>query len=98
MRPSCTKVKVQVDLMANIPKYMEIMVVNSATMESRVGKVRIKYDFLSKYCKQCKLQGHEEQECRTLHPELKVDMENVSRYKEKESKSVKEYEGMKGIQ
>lgn len=26
---------------------------------------------LSKYCKACKLQGHDESNCRVLHPELK---------------------------
>ncbi|XP_070056525.1 uncharacterized protein [Nicotiana tomentosiformis] len=32
--------------------------------------VRIQYDMLSKYCKECKLQGHDEIECWRLHPEL----------------------------
>lgn len=30
----------------------------------------IKYDYLPKYCKECKLQGHDELECWKLHLEL----------------------------
>lgn len=32
--------------------------------------VRIKYNYLPKYCKSCKIQGHDEEQCYVLHPEL----------------------------
>lgn len=74
-RPSCAKVKVQVDLLAEFPKFVEMEIVNSNTKESTVEKVKIQYDFMPKYCQKCKLQGHEEQECRVLHPELQKNYE-----------------------
>ncbi|KAG5617651.1 hypothetical protein H5410_017475 [Solanum commersonii] len=84
-RPSCAKVKVQVDLLADLPKCVEMEIVNSTTTESRVEHVKIKYDFLPKYCKKCML--HNEQECRVLHPELKhVQLEN-------EEKDVNDHNG-----
>uniref|UniRef100_M1CST3 Uncharacterized protein n=1 Tax=Solanum tuberosum TaxID=4113 RepID=M1CST3_SOLTU len=71
-RPSCARVKVQVDLLADLPKVIELEVRNEDTDTSRVEKVKIQYDLLPKYCQTCKLQGHAEMECRVLHPELKV--------------------------
>ncbi|XP_060182975.1 uncharacterized protein LOC132612922 [Lycium barbarum] len=68
-RPSCAKVKVEVDLLATLPKRINI----AEEDESGILKskwVRINYDYLPKYCKHCKLQGHEEKECRVLNPEL----------------------------
>ncbi|KAH0776717.1 hypothetical protein KY290_008128 [Solanum tuberosum] len=70
-RPSCTRVKVQVDLMSEFPKFVELEVVNEETKTSRVEKVHIQYDMLPKYCKLCKLQGHTKSVCRMLHPELR---------------------------
>ncbi|KAH0722567.1 hypothetical protein KY290_005219 [Solanum tuberosum] len=61
-RPSCTRVKVQVDLLFDFPKFVEVEVRNDDTKESRVEKVNIPYDMLLKYCKHCKVQGHEEEE------------------------------------
>ncbi|KAF3685427.1 hypothetical protein FXO37_00638 [Capsicum annuum] len=50
----------------------------SSGKEARVDKIKIKYNFLPKYCKRCKLQGHKEDECRSLHPELKKKVtENI---------------------
>lgn len=73
-------------------------IVNDITMESRIEKVKIRYDFLPKYCTKCKLQGHDEQERRVLHPKLKIAKENVSQYGELESRAVKEQQGMKKSQ
>lgn len=39
-------------------------------MEIVAKWIDIKYDYLSKYCKNCKLQGHNEKECFVLHSEL----------------------------
>ncbi|KAG5630298.1 hypothetical protein H5410_002015 [Solanum commersonii] len=49
-------------------------VVNEKTKPSRVEKIRIQYDMVPKYCKQCKLQGHAESDCRVLHPKLRKTM------------------------
>ncbi|XP_055822157.1 uncharacterized protein LOC129890681 [Solanum dulcamara] len=68
-RPSCAKIKVEVDLLATLPKRINI----AEKDESGILKskwVRINYDYLPKYCKHCRLQGHEEKECRSLNPEL----------------------------
>ncbi|KAG5632321.1 hypothetical protein H5410_004038 [Solanum commersonii] len=46
-------------------------IINEKTKESRMEKVKIQYDMLPKYCKQCKVQGHEDETCRSLHPELR---------------------------
>ncbi|KAF3623205.1 hypothetical protein FXO37_31978 [Capsicum annuum] len=71
-RPRCARVKVQVDLLTEFLDFMEMQIVNDKTNESRIEKVKIKYDFLPKYYKECKLQGHNELECRVLHPKLKT--------------------------
>lgn len=60
-----------VDLIANLSKYVAMEIVNSTAKKSRIEKVKIQYDFLPNYCKKCMLLGHNEQECRILHPELK---------------------------
>ncbi|KAG5585340.1 hypothetical protein H5410_045774 [Solanum commersonii] len=69
-QPSCARVKVQVDLLANFPKFVEIEIVNEDTKESRIERVKIHYDMLPRYCLHCKVQGHAEEECRSIHPEL----------------------------
>lgn len=69
-RPSCAKVKVQMDIMDDLSKYVEIEIMNSIMNEVRVEKVKIQYDLLPKYCRKYMLQGHNKQKCRILHPEL----------------------------
>lgn len=64
--------KVQVDLTAKIPDYVEIEVVNGNIKESMVEQIKIQYDFLLKYSMNCKHQGHNETQCRILHPELRL--------------------------
>lgn len=73
-RPNCTRVKVQVNLLADLPEYVEVEIITSQTKESRVEQVKIKYDYLPKYCGECSLQGHNKQECRILHPELRQEL------------------------
>lgn len=72
IRPSCSGVKVQVDLAAKLLDHVEIKVINCTTKEARIQTVRIQYDMLPKYCYNYNLQVHEELECRSLHPELKT--------------------------
>ncbi|KAH0649909.1 hypothetical protein KY284_029821 [Solanum tuberosum] len=77
-RPSCGRVKVEVDLLGEFPKRINICMkkTNGEVMEKWV---RIKYDYVPKYCKTCMLQGHDEQQCFVEHPEL---------YPKKEKKNV----------
>lgn len=68
-RPSCARVKVEVDLLGEFSKRINI------GTKIKTGKIRekwvsIRYDYVSKYCKNCKLQGHNEKECYILHHDL----------------------------
>lgn len=69
IRPSCARVKVEVDLLQKFPKRIKVGV---RKLNGEVDKkwVRIKYDYIPKYCTTCKIQGHTEEECYFLHPEL----------------------------
>lgn len=71
-RPSRARVKVLVDLLADLPKNVRMDIDNEASGETRTEWVKIQYDLLPKYCKQFRLQGHDEFECWKLHPELMV--------------------------
>ncbi|KAH0706171.1 hypothetical protein KY285_010690 [Solanum tuberosum] len=72
-RPSCARVKVQVNLLADLPKFVELEIEDPISQSSRVERIKVLYDVLPKYCKKCKLQGHNEDDCKVLHPELKKD-------------------------
>ncbi|KAK4337526.1 hypothetical protein RND71_042013 [Anisodus tanguticus] len=67
-RPSCARVKVEIDLLKEHPSRVLIQVKNGGKTKSQW--IPIKYDFLPKYCRTCKLQGHDENGCWTIHPEL----------------------------
>lgn len=49
IKPSCARVKVQVDLLAEFPKHKEMEIVNKKTKESRPEQVKIQYDTMPKY-------------------------------------------------
>ncbi|WMV15250.1 hypothetical protein MTR67_008635 [Solanum verrucosum] len=68
-RPSCARVKVEVNLQGEFPKRINIGV-RKQSGEVVEKWIRIKYDYVPKYCVTCRLQGHNEQECYALHPEL----------------------------
>lgn len=42
--------------------------------------IQIRYDYLPKYCKTCKLQGHNKEECFVLHPELFEERKKERRF------------------
>lgn len=69
-RPSCARVKVLIDLLDDLPKKVRMDIENEATGTVRTEWVKIQYDYIPKYCKECRLHGHNEEECRRLHPEL----------------------------
>ncbi|KAH0709038.1 hypothetical protein KY284_010465 [Solanum tuberosum] len=68
-RPSCARVKVEVDLLEEFPIRINIGM-RKKTGEIMEKWVTIKYDYVPKYCKTCKLQGHNENDCYVIHPEL----------------------------
>ncbi|KAG5572392.1 hypothetical protein H5410_062158 [Solanum commersonii] len=70
-RPSCERVKVQVNLLGELPKFVELEVVDPVKNSSNVEKIKVVYDMLPKYCRKCKLQGHNEDDYRFLHLELR---------------------------
>ncbi|KAG5631116.1 hypothetical protein H5410_002833 [Solanum commersonii] len=69
-RPSCARVKVEVNLLGEFPKWIKIGVRKQSTGEVVEKWIRIKYDYVPKYCKTCKLQGHDEKAYYVMHPEL----------------------------
>lgn len=69
-RPSCARVKVLVDLLAELPKKIRMDIDEEIYGGIRTEWVKVQYDMLPKYCKECKLQGHNEIECWRLHPVL----------------------------
>ncbi|KAH0650073.1 hypothetical protein KY284_029985 [Solanum tuberosum] len=85
-RPSCTRVKVEVDLLSDFSKRIKIGVRKQSTREVVEKWITIKYDYVSKYCTTCKLQGHDEKACYILHPELypKEDKDNKDKVLEGE--------------
>ncbi|KAK4356747.1 hypothetical protein RND71_022357 [Anisodus tanguticus] len=70
-RPSCDRVKVEADLLQEHPQKYNIQLMNGEEMETISYKIR--YDFLSKYCSTCMLQGHDLQGCWKEHPELQPE-------------------------
>lgn len=70
-RPSCAIVKVQLNLLGELPEFVEIEIKNKKEVTTSVVKIRVEYDVLPKYCRKCKLQGYNEDNCRVLHPNLR---------------------------
>lgn len=56
--------------------------------------IHIKYDYVPKYYKECKLQGHNEKECYAIHTELypkddvEEEEEKKTQNKEKKTKEI----------
>uniref|UniRef100_A0A1S3Y8I6 DUF4283 domain-containing protein n=1 Tax=Nicotiana tabacum TaxID=4097 RepID=A0A1S3Y8I6_TOBAC len=70
-RSSCAKVKVEVNLMANLPQRIKIVEEEDETGPEEFKWIKIRYDYMPKYCKSCKKQGHKEEECWVINPELR---------------------------
>lgn len=64
MRLSCARVKVQVDLLSDLPKFVQLEVTDPSKNSFKVEKVKVMYGMLPKYCKKCRLLGHNEDEDR----------------------------------
>ncbi|WMV44980.1 hypothetical protein MTR67_038365 [Solanum verrucosum] len=65
-RPSTARVKVEIDLLANLPHRMRIQYVDQKTGKSVEQFQKFVYDNLPFYCNFCKHQGHNESDCRLL--------------------------------
>ncbi|KAH0709248.1 hypothetical protein KY284_010675 [Solanum tuberosum] len=72
--PDIEELHIQIPKQCNVKGdcKIDLEVVNEDTRTSRVVKIRIQLAMVPKYCKECKLQGHIEQECRVLRPELRA--------------------------
>lgn len=64
-RSSYARVKMRVDLSSHFPKQVNMKILYGGTKA-----IRMKYDFLPKYCTKCKLHGYANDTRRVLHPEL----------------------------
>ncbi|KAH0755697.1 hypothetical protein KY290_025967, partial [Solanum tuberosum] len=72
-RPSCARVKVLVDRKSDFPKAIQMNIDNIEMGEIRSNMVVIQYDYVPKYYFECKMQGHDKENCKVL---------NHRRYKE----------------
>lgn len=54
-----------------------MVVVDEFTEAKCTINVLIQYDALLKYCKECRLQGHNDEECRKLNPNLRKYHKNA---------------------
>ncbi|KAH0712533.1 hypothetical protein KY289_008492 [Solanum tuberosum] len=86
-RPSCARVKVEVDLLGEFPRRINIGM-RMKTGEIKEKWITIKYDYVPKYYNNSKLQGHNEKECFVLHPELyPKEEEHAENYMNKSNES-----------
>lgn len=70
-QPSCARVKVLVDLNANLPMIVKMEIYNENPRGSLIIQVKIHYDHLPKYFFEYKIQGHNMENCWYLHHELR---------------------------
>lgn len=87
IRPSCARVKVEVDLLSDLPKRVNVGIKKKS---DEIVWITIKYDYLPKYCKNCKLQGHNEKDCFVLHPKLYPKEEDLNTGVEDKKEEVRE--------
>lgn len=78
MRPSCAKVNVEVNLVAKFPQIIRINEYKDIAGEIKSKWIKVQYNYIPKYCRECYLQEHGENTYGTIHPKL------FDRYKEAE--------------
>lgn len=88
-RPSLSKVKIEVDLMAKLPQGIRISEEDDTSGEIKYKWIKVQYDYMPKYCKECCLQGHDEHSCWNIHPELYEAGNAVENRKEEKDNSQK---------
>lgn len=69
-RPSCARVKVEIDMTADLHQRIRINEEDNTTGIIKSKWIQVQYDYMPKYCKECKLQGHDDNQCWNKHPEL----------------------------
>ncbi|KAK4732195.1 hypothetical protein R3W88_025183 [Solanum pinnatisectum] len=77
-RPSCPRVKIEVDLTATLPQRVKINEEDDNTGQIKSKWIKVQYDYIPKYCTECCLQGHDEHNCWALHLEFGKVIENKS--------------------
>ncbi|KAF3622056.1 hypothetical protein FXO37_32491 [Capsicum annuum] len=91
IRPSCTRKKVLIDLKGKFPKSVLMDIVNEVTGERRTEVISIKYDYLPRYCEDCKMQGHSDGEYKNSSKGNDGNKVEVIDAKEKEEQIVKNH-------
>ncbi|XP_060182422.1 uncharacterized protein LOC132612098 [Lycium barbarum] len=69
-RPTTTKVRVEIDLMKSLVHEINIHILNSNGNFDIITQ-RVEYESVPPFCFHCKVQGHQDNICRIVHPELK---------------------------
>lgn len=64
------KVKVEVDLTKKLPQRVRITEEDDNIGKRKFKWIKVQYDHLPKYYKECHLQGHDKSNCVTIHLEL----------------------------
>lgn len=65
------------NLLANFPQRIKIVEEEYETGPEESKWIKIKYDYVPKYFKTCKKQGHNEQQCWVINPQLHKKQEDV---------------------
>ncbi|OIS97070.1 hypothetical protein A4A49_00208 [Nicotiana attenuata] len=84
-RPSCAKVKVAINLLAKPTQRIKIVDAEDEFGPKESKWIKIKYNYMPKYCNTCKKQGHIELDCGVVHPKLHRKFDEVdesSKHKE----------------
>ncbi|KAH0650402.1 hypothetical protein KY284_030314 [Solanum tuberosum] len=64
-RPSCARVKVLVDLKGKFPNSVQMNIEDPKMGKIRLNMIKNQHDYVSKYCLECKMQGHNKDNCKT---------------------------------
>lgn len=91
-RKSCTRVKIEVDLIAKLPHMVKINKKDDITRSIKCKWIHSQYDHKLQYCKQCFLQRHDEETCWNIHPELFEQDNKPKKRRTIENKKVKRNE------
>ncbi|KAG5572696.1 hypothetical protein H5410_062462 [Solanum commersonii] len=94
-RPTTTKIKVEIDITK--PQISEIQI--AITNEDGAISQRVEYENVPDYCFNCKAQGHSDDNCRILHPELRGSGNtcNTNEMQMPQQKIIKDSEGVSMI-
>lgn len=76
-RPSCARVKVLIDLKGVLPRSVIMDIKNESTGELRSKIIDIRYDYVPKYCEECKMQEYGVDKCKGHSREKRRDKVEV---------------------